>query len=143
MINAGKIITKTIQYESFDVMWTEMVKFAQEHPHHIFLCADDVKTRMIGFIAIWNPPKPKYYSFELDIDSSDELGVDSSEMNFERCFNIESKKYIDTYIDGRFPNELSDLFIIRSDNGKPYQTQTQRIEIAQRIVKAANIKTQS
>jgi hypothetical protein len=122
----GDTITEEFEYESFDVMWDEMVSFAKEHPNHIFIPADDPKNCKIGFCTFWEHPKPGYHACT--------LGIDISDINLERYFNINVRKYLNT-LEGKFPKEL-DLFTIDS-HGKIYQTQVQRIKIAQRIVEVA------
>ncbi|MCK9567326.1 hypothetical protein M0R72_00040 [Candidatus Pacearchaeota archaeon] len=122
------MVYEEIQYEWFDLMWADMVSFAKEHPHHIFLCADDPKNFITGFVAIWDHPKPGYHACE--------LGIDISDINVERYFNIKCRKYLDTYKQDRFPKELLDLFTF-GENGKPYQTQVQKLELAHRIVTIA------
>jgi hypothetical protein len=116
----GEIVYEEIQYEWFDVMWTEMLNFSKEHPHP--------KNMITGYMAIWDHPKPGYHACE--------LGIDISDINLERYFKIKFGKYLNTYAQGRYPKELLDLFTT-GNNGKPYQTQEHKLELARRIVKIA------
>jgi hypothetical protein len=105
-------------FEWFDDLWADAIKFAKEHPHHIFIPADEHEKLMLGFCSFWDHPHPGILACD--------LGIDISDIYIEKYWKISMADVRKSMELGRVPKEAFRKSIELSQNGK--------IEIAKRIV---------
>jgi hypothetical protein len=107
-------------FEWFDDLLADAIQFAKEHPHHIFIPADDPKKFMLGFCSFWDHPIPGILACN--------LGIDISDIGLEKYWNIREVDFIKSRESGRVPKEV--LYI-------KYLSQVDKLEIAKSIVRIA------
>lgn len=107
------IITYNVNFEWFDEMWEDMIKFSKEHLHHIFVPADNPKDSIFGLASWWNHPSPGIWMEEPD-------------MHVKKFWEIKFKDLRKSCEYNRVPS-----------NFHMPKNQTERLELARSIVSIA------